>query len=313
MKKLILTLTLAIAYLGAQAQFEPMFSQYMFNQLFLNPAYAGSQKYITGTMLYRTQWTTWNKTVDFGGIAPQTGTIGIDGPIGNNMGWGVNMINDRIGVNNYFSIAGNYSYKVMLTEKARLSFGIRVGGTRLANDAPAIVNDPNDPTMQRTRTFAIRTGFGMFFNTEKFYISLATPDLLAYYPRMAFNLDITQGSPFRRHYFLGSGYMFTLNNFIKLRPSFLMKYQSRTVSPAQFDFNLHALFNDRFWIGASYRTQDAVVGMMEFLINRNFRIGYAYDHKVSSVAYSFLGPTHEFMLGVDLGQAVNRMRHPRYF
>jgi type IX secretion system PorP/SprF family membrane protein len=167
--------------------------------------------------------------------------------------------------------------------------------------------------MQPFRAFATRIGFGMFFNTERFYAGLSFPTLMAYVPKTKFNIDFTKTSFLRRHYFLQAGYVIKANDFLKIRPSFLMKYQTATVAPVQFDFNLHFLFNDKVWVGASYRTQDAVVGMIEFLINRRFRIGYAYDYKLQSVRYNYVGASHEFMLGFDFGRGLLKIKTPRYF
>lgn len=318
MKKVILTVALALVIVGAKAQQEPMFSQYMFNQLFLNPAYAGNQKYLTSTLLYRDQWTNWNG-------APKTAVFAIDGAFAQDkMGWGVTIANDRIGanqvgnnaVNNNFDIYGNYSYKVKLSEKSRLSFGIRAGGTYINAGAPDVYWDGQggvDPNMNAFRAFAIRAGFGMFFNSEKFYAGVSFPTLMAYVPKTSFNFDFTKTSFLKRHYFVTAGYIFKINDMLKLRPSFLMKYQSKTVAPVQFDFNAHLLFNDKVWLGVSYRTQDALVGMIEFLISRRFRLGYAYDYKLQSVRYNYVGASHEFMLGFDFGRGLLKIKTPRYF
>jgi type IX secretion system PorP/SprF family membrane protein len=311
MKKVILTAALAIAALtGLKAQQEAMFSQYMFNQVFLNPAYAGTQSYISSTLLYRDQWTNWEG-------APKTAVLSVDGPIANNtMGWGLSICNDKIGVNNNTDIYANYAYKIKFSEKTRLSFGIRAGGTFINAQSPEIYWDGQnggDPNMQPFRAFATRIGFGMFFNTERFYAGLSFPTLMAYVPKTKFNIDFTKTSFLRRHYFLQAGYVIKANDFLKIRPSFLMKYQTATVAPVQFDFNLHFLFNDKVWVGASYRTQDAVVGMIEFLINRRFRIGYAYDYKLQSVRYNYVGASHEFMLGFDFGRGLLKIKTPRYF
>lgn len=308
MKKVILTAVMAMAaVVGLKAQQEAMFSQYMFNQLFLNPAYAGTQKYISSTLLYRSQWTNWDG-------APKTAVLAVDGPFANEtMGWGLAICNDQIGVNNTTDFYANYAYKIKFSERSRLSFGVRAGGTYIDARRPDIYWDVDDPNMAPYRTFATRVGFGMFFNTEKFYAGVSFPTLLAYVPKTSFNIDFTKAGFLRRHYFLQAGYVFKVNDFLKIRPSFLMKYQSKTVSPSQFDFNLHFLFNDKVWVGASYRTQDAVVGMIEFLINRRFRLGYAYDYKIQSVRYNYVGASHEFMLGFDFGRGLLKVKTPRYF
>ena len=307
MKKVLLTLTLALSLAGLKAQQDPMFSQYMFNQLYLNPAYAGTQSYISSTLLYRNQWGGWDG-------APKTAVLAVDGPMANNtMGWGVTMAYDQIGANKNTDIYANYAYKVKFSDKARLSFGVRAGGTIINAGEPTIYWDANDPNLQPFSGFATKVGFGMFFNTDKFYAGVSLPTLLAYVGGNKFNIDFTKSSFLRRHYFVQAGYIFKVNDFFKIRPSFLMKYQSKTVSPAQFDANIHLLFNDKVWLGVSYRTQDAIVGMVEFVVNRRFRIGYAYDYKLQSVRYNYVGATHEFMLGVDFGPNLLKIKTPRYF
>jgi type IX secretion system PorP/SprF family membrane protein len=302
MKKIVILLVLLS--IGMTAQQDLMVSQYMFNGLFLNPAYAGSHKYISSSLLYRDQW------VNFPG-APKTALVAVDGPVEDlNIGLGLIVANDRIGVTEQTDLYGNYAYQLRLGE-GKLAFGIRAGASNYqVTNSDLTVWDENDEMFTGRNNFWIpKLSFGTYYFAETWYAGLAVPNLLAYDPMSPFSLDVDQSSFVRRHYFLNGGYVFKLNRSLKLKPSVLVKYT--TSAPLQGDLNLNLFFMDQFCIGGSYRSGDAFTLMAEYQAKR-FRVGYAYDFTTSRIRKYSAG-SHEIMIGFDFGRDIIKFKTPRYF
>jgi type IX secretion system PorP/SprF family membrane protein len=300
-----LTMTALLFGLRVFSQQDLMVSQYMFNGLFLNPAYAGSHKYVSSSLLNRTQW------VNFPG-APKTALFAIDGGIPNkNMGLGLILANDRIGSIEENDIAVNYAYQLKLS-KGKLAFGLKAGVSNYVFKGNELtVWDSNDNVFSGTKnTWIPRAGFGVYYYADKWYTGLSIPTLVAYDPKQNFSFDVNQASFLKRHYYLNGGYVFTLNDYFKLKPSALIKYEPS--APLQCDINLNMLYNDQFWLGASYRTGDAVTFMVQYQTNFRFRIGYAYDVTTSKLRRYSAG-THEIMIGYDFGKNLVKIKTPRYF
>ena len=291
----------------AQAQQDPMISQYMFNGLFLNPAYSGSHKYFTSSLLHRTQW------VDFSG-APKTALLAVDGLIpsqSNNMGVGLIVTHDRIGATEQTDIYGNYAYQLKLGE-GKLAFGLKAGASNYIFKSDNVtVWDSNDGVFTgRKNTWLPKLGFGTYYFAKNWYAGLSVPTLLAYDTKHDFNFDVNKSSFLNRHYYAYGGYVFKLNQKLKLKPSSLIKYLPS--APLQADLNLNLLYDEQFWIGASYRTKDAVVFMIEYQTNSRFRVGYAFDLTTTKIRKYSAG-THEIMIGYDFGKDLIKVKTPRYF
>jgi len=297
MKKVVLAIGVMICSLGANAQQEVMVSQYMFNGLFLNPAYAGSHDFTSVSALHRNQW------VNFEG-APKSNLFAIDAPIANqSMGLGLQIINDRIGLMGNTDILANYAYHLKLGP-GKLSFGLRAGISNETFNASGVKNvDLSDPLYQANVSAWIpKFGFGTYYYTDRFYAGFSIPTL---YALRADNLR-----EYTRHYFLNAGYVFDLGTNVKFKPSTLLKFEPS--APLQADINANFLFMDKFWIGASYRTGDAFIGIIEFQITKEFRIGYAYDATTSPIR-NYSGGSHEIMLGYDFLSKIVKVRNPRLF
>ncbi|MBI3136137.1 MAG: type IX secretion system membrane protein PorP/SprF [Bacteroidetes bacterium] len=289
------------------AQQEPMVSQYMFNGLFLNPAYAGSQECLTSTMLFRTQW------VKFDG-APQTFTAAVDAAIvDNKMGLGLVMVNDRIGVTNMTDVVANYSYNIKLGE-GKLAFGLKAGISHYnAALTDLITWDQSDVIFQGNLNGQVfpKFGFGIYYSQKtKWYAGFSIPTLLSYGKGSDFSLNINNTSFMRRHYMLTGGYIFNVTENVKLKPSVLFKYIPG--APFQADINFSALFKDMIWLGASFRTGDAVSAILEYQATNSFRVGYGYDFTVSEIR-KYSNGSHEIMIGYDFGKDDTKERTPRYF
>jgi type IX secretion system PorP/SprF family membrane protein len=307
MKKSIILIFVVLLNIAAKAQQDPMISQYMFNGLFLNPAYSGSHKYVTSTLLHRTQW------VNFPG-APKTLLLAVDGLIpskSENMGLGLIVSHDQIGATQQTDIYANYAYQLKL-KKGKLAFGIKAGVTNYVFKSDNLtVWDANDQVFAAKKTAWLpKFGFGAYYFCEKWYAGISIPTLVAYDAHHDFSFDVNKGSFLNRHYYLYGGYVFKLNEKFKLKPSTLIKYLPG--APLQADINLNLLYMDKLWIGASYRSMDAVVFMIEYQTNARFRVGYAYDLTTTKIR-NYSAGTHEIMIGYDFGKNYIKEKTPRYF
>lgn len=288
------------------AQQEIMISQYMFNGLVLNPAYAGSHAYWSGSILHRSQW------VQFDG-APTTQTLAIDGPIANRrLGVGLTFSNDQIGITRQQEVGLNFAAKVN-TGNGRLAMGLRVAGAFYsANFSDLVVFDQNDPTYTANLTsqFIPKVGAGLYYYERKWFVGLSMPVIFALDDNILPNVTVNDRF-FKSHTYLNAGYVFEPSSILAIKPSVLVKYQGE--APMQADFNCNFLFFKKFWLGAGYRTGDAVIVMAEWNITNMFRLGYAYDLTTTDISTYSQG-SHEVMLGIDFGKDVNlKVRSPRYF
>lgn len=306
MKKIIVAALALFTICGANSQQDAMLSQYMFNGLFLNPAYAGSHKYMTSSLLHRSQW------VNFDG-APATYLVSIDGPIkSKNMGLGGVIMHDRIGITQETSLHVDYAYHIK-AGKGKLALGARAGGSVYTADLDEIkVWDSNDQVYMggRSTSFLPRFGAGIYYFSERWYAGLSVPTLIAYQKDYSFSVDVNDATMLERHYYLTGGYVFDVNENWKVKPSMLTKFLPK--APVQADFNLAFLYKDMLWLGGSYRTGDAAVFMIEYQANGRFRIGYAYDMTITDIR-NYSGGSHEIMLGYDFGRDVTKVIDPRFF
>jgi type IX secretion system PorP/SprF family membrane protein len=308
---LILAFALGIAN-GVKAQQDPMYSQYMFNHQVLNPAYAGSWGYFTSTLIYRKQWVGMNG-------APETQTFSFHTPSRNDHhGFGMSFVADRIGITQTIGLNAAYAYRIHLGKNARLAFGLQgsldnyranFGSVRTGSTIDPSANGP-DPAFNgnSVNLWLPNAGAGVFFHTKHFYIGASSPRLIQH-ELNGENAGST--ASMSRHFFFTTGVVLGSDEaFVKFKPSILAKYTP--ASPIQFDINAHFLFADRIWVGASYRTEDAIVGMLQVQLLQWLRMGYAFDY-ITSEINTYGNASHEFMLGVDLNFKHKSMVSPRYF
>ena len=305
--KLMSVLGFCLLFAGSPltAQQEPMYSQYMFNMLNLNPAYAGNFGGDNVTLLYRMQW------VGVDG-APQTGTLSWDRrEQDSNVGYGGQLYNDRLGIESTTGIQGFYSYRVKIYYYSTLTFGLSGGvlNYRAAYSKATTIN-PNDPLFDKDINVILPTiGFGALFNTPDMYIGFSMPALL----KTKININNSlQSTSANNHYFLTAGYIFDLVGDIKLKPSFLIKAVQG--SAIAFDLNVNAWFQNSFGFGISYRPGDALVGLFDIQLSPKTRLGYAYDYTISGLKTYNVGGSHELVLRYEFNQPKFRpAMSPRYY
>lgn len=291
----------------AVAQQAPQYSQYIFNELVINPAYAGSKEILNMNATYRNQWTGLEG-------APTTQSISIDGPTSNpRLGWGAHLLNDVLGAQRQSGVYADVSVRIATSRFSKLALGISAGAAQYVLDgtklqAGSSLPDAAVPEGMESQILP-DAKIGVFFNTERFYAGFTAASLIPY--KTANLLVVTP----RRHYFLSAGYMFDLGNSMRLKPSILLKEDFK--SPTNIDLNTFLLLHERFWVGASYRTalpmftnlemkqlgkRDAVALMAQVYATPRLRVGYAYDISLSklsnyashevSVGYSFYKKQH---------------------
>jgi type IX secretion system PorP/SprF family membrane protein len=274
-----------------QAQQESMYSQYMFNMLHINPAFAGFRASDNITLLYRNQW------VGVTG-APKTACISWDKRANeNNMGYGVELYNDQLGIEKTNGIQGFYSYYVSF-EESYLSLGISGGVLNYnATYSKTKAYTSGDPVFQTDENGWLPTaGFGVLYVTPLWYVGFSVPALL--HTKINAQNYLNQNNlGANNHYFLTGGYSIPLNENMKLKSSAMIKAVKG--SPLQYDLNLIWWSNNLLGVGASYRSKDALVGILEFQITPKLRLGYAYDYTFSALGDYNQG-THEVMLRIEI-------------
>jgi len=301
--------------LGAFAQQQASFSQYFFNPMYINPAYAGSRGDFSGTMVYRTQW------VDMEG-APVTESVGMHGMIPNsNIGLGLQLYNDELGPMRTTGISAIFAYHLRLGEETRLAFGIE-GCMENINVAynQLTIESPSDPSFinNNSSAWVPDANAGLYLYKNKFFAGISVKNLLQ--PKWGLQYQNGTGNAdFYRNYYFTSGFVSKLSDNIGIRPSILVNYVQ--AAPATIDLDASLIFYDKFYIGAGLRTDkrigidgmdNALVLSMEYDIANCLRFGYSYDFYLSRDG-NYTNGTHEIMLGWDINSNKTKMVSPKYF
>lgn len=289
MKRIIKSLILLLIPLSLAGQLAPVTSQYVLNPLSINPAYAGNRGALNIAAFYRRQWA---------GIpgAPETMTLAADAPfLDSKLGLGFIITNDKIGVTKETHFLTNYSYKINMN-KGSLSLGLGAGLiTTNTSWSDLVVLDPGDENfLTNSRVFVVPDfTFGVYYSNRNYFAGLSIPKLLGYkfnYDKNKYTLLVKPGN---YNYLLNAGYVYTLNQKIKLFPSTLI-----TISPGEkllVDLNAYVSLNDRIWAGASYRNGRSLGLLCQFAVNNQFRIAYTYDFDFGKLG-QYSNGTHEIML-----------------
>lgn len=300
--KKIYAIVMLFSIYGAFAQQDPQFTQYMYNTLSVNSAYAGSSGHLAITGIYRAQW------VGLEG-APNTQSLTIDSPVGKNVGLGLSVVNDEIGPSEEQYIDLNFSYTIRASDSHKLSFGVKGGGRLLNIDWSKGSYRDNDVQYQENISNKLLpvVGAGIYLHGEKSYIGLSVPNFLT---DERYN-DIEEGLVDERiHTYLIGGLVFDLSYNTKFKPAALVKYVSG--APLIADLSANFMFYERLTLGVSYRTGDSFSALAAFQITPKILIGYAYDYTTTELQ-EFTTGSHEIMLRFDLQSRDKGMKSPRFF
>ena len=301
--KLLMIICMLMVGAICRAQYHPQYSQYMFNGLALNPAYAGSQEVLNLAALYRTSQ--FGNSIDG---APVTQTLAGDFPLRNpQLALGLLVFNDKISIFRQTGAYFAYSFRVKAGE-GKLAFGLQAGFDLQHEDFnydKLTIRDPEDPMFKGEvhNTFMPNAGAGVYYNKSNLFIGLSVPQILTYSPNTA---DSYSGKPVLSNFILYGGVILPAGRNFKVKPSGLLQHAR---SDFLFDVNCNfAMFREMFEIGASWRSSNTLVGMVQFKIN-SFCIGYAHDYALRKP--SAINTTHEIMLRYDfkiMVKAVNPLR-----
>ncbi|PKP17347.1 MAG: hypothetical protein CVU07_04340 [Bacteroidetes bacterium HGW-Bacteroidetes-23] len=303
MRTKFLFIALMFTGFAALAQQDAQYTQYMYNTINVNPAYAGSRGVMSIFGLHRTQW------VGLDG-APVTNAASINTPINNsNIGVGLSFVNDKIGPTNENAISADVSYTVQTSETFKLSFGVK-GTANLFNLDVNKLNpqDAGDPQFQNLdNKFTPNIGAGVYFHSDKMYVGLSVPNFFE--TKRYSDNDIAINAE-RMNFYLIAGYVFDLTYDLKFKPALLTKAVEG--APLQVDVSANFLYNDRFMLGAAWRWDAAVSAMAGFQVTDGLFIGYGYDHETTRLR-RFNSGSHEIFLRFELFTKHNKIVSPRFF
>ena len=288
------------------AQFDAMFTQYTNNEMFINPAYTGTKEALCITALHRQQWV---------GVEgrPITTTLTMHTPLWENkMGIGVSLLNEKFGVTNRTMAYLSYAYRVRTGSKGYLGFGLD-GGIHIQTDNFLSVptDEINDPHFsgnvknQVTPNF----GFGMNYYTDKFFVGISIPRLLDDHVIIGDPKKV-RFSPKSFHYYVTGGYVFTITDYFKLKPTAMVKAVAN--APMEFDITLNSLIKEILWVGLAYRSSADMSAMIGVQIGPRFLISYSYDYPTSSLN-KFTTGSHEIVLSALFGYKGKKIVSNRYF
>ncbi|KFF01633.1 PorP/SprF family type IX secretion system membrane protein [Flavobacterium hydatis] len=309
MKKTLIRFVLLLATITSYAQQDAQFTQYMYNTINVNPAYAGSRETMSIFALHRTQW------VGLDG-APVTNTASINTPInGSNLGIGVSFINDRIGPSDESNIAVDLSYTIHTSDRYKLSFGIK-GTANLLNIDFSKLNqyDKNDYTFETNidNKFSPNIGAGVYLHSDNTYIGLSVPQLLEtkHFDRYAGTGSNSHVAKENMNLYLIAGHVFDLSYNVKFKPALLTKYVQG--APLQVDVSGNFLINEKFTAGIAYRWSAALSAMVGFQATDSWFIGYGYDLETTRLG-NYNSGSHEIFLRYELFNKYDKIISPRFF
>ncbi|AEM72370.1 putative membrane protein [Allomuricauda ruestringensis DSM 13258] len=300
MKKFILLMVVVVVcHHHAIAQQAPQFTQYLYNPVSINPAFAGSTKGFSAILMHRSQWS------GFEG-APSTQMFSAHTPLRNEkVGLGLSLVSDALGEEKFDYLYGDFSYTLQVGRTTRLAFGIKAGFTHYSL-SPELLNRPDvqsDPYFNYySDSWSPNVGVGSFLYGKRWYVAVSVPQM--------FNVDyiVDTDTSFRvsdrPNLYVTAGYDFPLANSITLKPRSMVILTD--AAPVSIDAGANVSFHDRFMIGANYRfnSYDAVGGLGSFMIGKKLMLGYAYEVPVSGIR-PYTGGTHEFFLRYDFISNIN--------
>lgn len=321
-KKIIMAVGILQLVFGlARAQQDAQFSQYMFNGIYINPAYAGYREQLNIQAFYRSQWT---------GItgAPQTMSLAVDAIANDgNVGLALQLSSDRLGAQRNQSAYASYAYRIRTNADgtSRLAFGVGAGVVQLGIDGSLL--NPNDPEISQPvgmqSTIVPDARAGVYFSTDRFYAGLSADNLISQYIDVDRYAFIPKPKP---HYYLTVGALFPLSQDVLIKPSVLLKDDRG--GPTSLDVNAFLILGDKLWVGGSYRTGvklydknylqknlsslNSAVAAVQFFATSSIRIGYAYDFSIGALQ-GYSGGTHEISVSYFFNKRNARMLSPRYF
>jgi type IX secretion system PorP/SprF family membrane protein len=303
-KPLFIVIMMLLCVSKSVAQQDSQFTQYMYNTINVNPAYAGSRGKLSIFGIYRAQW--------FGlEGAPTTTNASLHSPINNSrVGFGVSFSKDEIGISVRKTVSTDFSYTINTSEDYKLSFGLK-GSANLFNVDYTKLNkyDINDPKFQNNieNQFSPNIGAGIYYHSNKLYAGFSVPFILE---TKHFDDTTTSIAKDALHYYFIGGYVFDVSVNTKFKPAFLIK--SVKGAPLQADVTANFMFFDKFVLGAAWRWSAAASALAGFQINSNWFLGYTYDSETTKLA-NYNSGSHEIFLRYEFKGKQEKIISPRFF
>jgi type IX secretion system PorP/SprF family membrane protein len=306
LKRAILATLMIMGALLSKGQQDPMYTQYIFNLQTVNPAYVGYWQTIGLTAISRHQW------VGLGGH-PTTQSFSFQTPLrSQNVGIGLNIVADKVGLEKRLLVSFDYSYQVLLSEHTSLRFGLKGGFTNYSNNLTEYGQTDNisDPVFQTNieNKFMPNVGVGLFLSSPRYFLSLSLPGIIE--NNYQSNANNYSSKSELRHFFFAGGMMFDLSENVKFKPTFMTKTVAG--SPFEYDLTANFLLAEKFWIGGMYRSGDSYGAIAQWIINKKLRLGYAYDFTTTDLK-NYQNGVHEIMISFEFVYAKHIIISPRYF
>ncbi len=285
------------------AQQDAQFTQYMYNTININPAYAGSRGALSIFGLYRTQW------VGLDG-APETSSFSVNTPINNsNLGIGLSLINDKIGPTNESTFSVDLSYTIQTSADFKLSFGLKATGDLFNLDVNKLnPADQGDPQFQNfDNVFKPNIGAGIYWHSSKAYLGLSVPNFIE---TNRYNDNDVAIYKNKINYYFMAGYVFDLGSDVKFKPATLLKMVEG--APLQADVSANFMFIDKLVVGVAYRWSAAVSSMVGFQISNALYMGYGYDWETTNLN-KYNSGSHEIFLRYELFKNNGKTTTPHFF
>jgi type IX secretion system PorP/SprF family membrane protein len=308
MKTRIIGLIVLLISVVSYAQQDAQYTQYMYNTIVVNPAYAGSRQSMSIFALHRTQW------VGIEG-APVTNSFSINTPINESkVGLGLSIVNDQIGPSDENNIAVDFSYTIPASEKYKMSFGLKASANLLNVDFTKLDKYPGDIIFEENidNKFSPNIGVGFYLHSDNSYIGISAPNLIEteHFDKSASSTSSSHIATEKINYYLIAGYVFELSPSVKLKPSLQTKYVQG--APLQVDVSANFLINEKFVAGLAYRWSAAMSAMVGFQASDSWFIGYSYDFDTTALA-DYNSGSHEIFLRYELFNKYDKIISPRFF
>lgn len=309
MKIRLIRLAVMLFTIVSSAQQDAQYTQYMYNTIVVNPAYAGSRQSMSIFALHRNQW------VGVDG-APVTNSFSVNTPLSESkVGLGLSIVNDQIGISTENNIAADFSYTIPASEKYKLSFGLKASANLLSLDFSKLNYQPGDPNQYQDNIdnkFSPNIGVGFYLHSDNSYIGISAPNLIEteHFDKSATSSSTSHVATEKINYYLIAGYVFDLNPSLKLKPSLQTKYVQG--APLQVDLSANFLMNEKFVAGLAYRWNAAMSVMVGFQASDSWFFGYSYDFDTTEFA-EYNSGSHEIFLRFELFKKYDKIISPRFF
>lgn len=309
-KSILLLIAVLFSSMFAKAQYDAMFTQYMFNEMYINPAYTGSKEAMAVNLTHRQQW------VNFPG-RPITTSFTLHGPLANNkMGLGLSVLNEQIGKLSRNLVYLNYAYRVKTGDKGHLSFGIMGGIHNQVNKLSELKSTETGDIQISQNTpslIAPNFGAGIYYYTNKFYAGISIPRMVD--DSYLFNqtgdvIKSTSLNASKFHYYFTIGNVFEVNDDLKIKPQAMVKMVQN--APLQYDVNVNCLIKNKIWAGIGYRSGSDISALLGIQVNPQLLVNYSYDYALTKIQKYSQG-SHEITIGYLFLYKQSKVVTPRYF